>query len=81
MFAQILAEAGVAMKEIPDGVEFHERECVNEDGSEVRYQFYLNETLEEKTIEGVNGRSLRSGAVVDGSILVKPYDVEVIEVK
>lgn len=81
LFAQILAEAGVAMKEIPDGVEFHERECVNEDGSEVRYQFYLNETLEEKTIEGVNGRSLRSGAIVDGSILVKPYDVEVIEVK
>ena len=72
-FAQILAEAGVATKELL-GVEYHVR--VADDKT---YEFYLNYTSEEKVLEGVTGTELLTGEVVKGTLAMAPGAVAVVE--
>ena len=66
IFARFLEEAGVDIRKLPDGVEFHERI----DGEGHRYDFYLNLKEEPVTIRGICGKELLSGKEVQEEIVV-----------
>ena len=72
-FAQILAEAHVATKELL-GVEYHVR--VADDKT---YEFYLNYTSEEKVLEGITGTELLTGKAVEGALTLVSGAVAVVE--
>lgn len=73
LFANMLKDAGIAVQELPEGVERHTREA---DGK--RYVFYLNCSEETKKIDGVKGTDLLTGRPVDGVLELAKYQVAVI---
>ncbi len=73
MFSQILAEVGVATKELY-GVEYHKR--VADDKT---YEFYLNYNSDEVILEGVYGTELLTGQQVEGTLKMEPGMVAVVE--
>jgi len=72
IFAQILAEAGVATRELY-GVEYHVR--VADDKT---YEFFLNYTSCEQVLEGVSGEELLSGVCVEGTLTMASGAVAVV---
>lgn len=72
-FKLIFNEADVAYKELPPDVEYHVR--YSDTNS---YEFYLNESEEEKTVE-VNGNDLLSGNTYNGAVTLKPYKSLIIK--
>ena len=76
LLEQILTEAGVQVKQLEDGVEYHVRVA---DG--VSYEFYINPTRETKKVEAVCGTELLTEQFVDGVLELAPYAVAVIEKK
>ena len=73
LFQKMLADAGVATRELPAGVEFHER--VGEEGT---YEFYFNCNTEAVTVSGVNGEDMLTGEKVSGELTLGGYGVAVV---
>ena len=69
----MLADAGVPTKELPDGVEFHER--VGEEGT---YEFYFNCNTTNVMVSGVVGEDMLTGEQVDGALALEGYGVAVV---
>lgn len=76
LLEQILTEAGVQVKQLEDGVEYHARVADGE-----CFEFYINPTRESKTVEAVCGTELLTEQFVDGVLELAPYAVAVIEKK
>lgn len=74
LFERMLADAGIPVKALPEGVEYHLR--TGEEGS---YAFYLNCTTEEKTVTGVKGLELLTGNKIKDSITLPEYGVAVVK--
>lgn len=76
LFEQMLRDGGIALKELPENVEYHIRE-----GEEGTYEFYLNCGTEPVMLEGVEGVNAESGETVNGSLMLDGYGVAVIREK
>ncbi len=74
LFERLLADAGIAVKRLPEGVEYHVRT-----GEEGVYEFYLNCTPEPVTVEDVKGVDLVTGNAVGGSLELGGYGAAVIK--
>lgn len=74
IFRQMLDAAGVPVKELPCGVEYHCREAAG-----CQYEFYLNHTAEEKKVSGVTGTELLTGEKAEGTIVLEGYGIAVLE--
>lgn len=75
LFAQMLKDAQVPVKQLPDGVEYHVR--IGEEGT---YEFYLNYG-EETWVDEVKGTDLISGMYVSGRLMLERYGVAVVKIK
>lgn len=73
LFEVMLSDAGITVKNLPDGVEYHERQ-----GEDWAYEFYLNHGQEEAVIENVTGINLLTGEKINGTLSVAAYDVAVV---
>ena len=76
LFEQMLADAGIPVKNLPEGVECHVRT-----GEEGTYEFYLNgndKTVEVADVEGVD---MLTDAKVQGTLTLPGYGVAVISEK
>lgn len=73
LFEQMLADAGIAVRKLPEGVECHTRQ--SEDKC---YTFYLNCTEETQQVEDVHGTDLLTGAKIDGVLTLEKYQVAVL---
>ncbi len=74
LFAKMLAEAGVAVKELPEHVEYHVRE-----GEEGVYAFYLNHGTETVQVEEVRGINLETREEIKGRLTLGAYKAAVIK--
>ncbi len=70
---QILEEAEVSYKNLPLDVECHTRV------GESTFEFYLNDSNEEKVVEEVYGTNLLNKQTVNGKLLLSGYEVAVIK--
>jgi len=73
LFRQMLTEAGIPVKKLPDGVECHVRT-----GEEGAYMFYLNGNAGEVKIDGAEGVDMLTGAKIQGSLTLPGYGVAVL---
>lgn len=73
LFETMLTDAGIAVKKLPEGVEYHKRQ-----GEDRAYEFYLNHSQEEAVIENVTGINLLTGEKINGTLSVAAYDVAVV---
>ena len=73
LFEKLLVDAGIAVKRLPEGVEYHVRT-----GEEGVYEFYLNCTAEPALVEDVQGVDLVAGNTVGGSLELDGYGVAVV---
>ncbi len=73
LFEKMLADAGIPVKKLPDGVEFHTRS----DDKEC-YEFYLNCNTEPVKISGVNGRDMLTDTEILGELNLPGYGAAVI---
>lgn len=78
-YEKILKEAHVETKNLPDGIEFHERHYVDENGKENVYEFYLNVTDHENMVPEVSGETLLEEGNVSGELHLPAYGVEIIK--
>lgn len=76
LFADMLEAAGIAVNELPEGVERHTREA---DGK--RFVFYLNCSDEPKCISGAEGTDLLTGKQAYGELALAKYQVAVLAAK
>lgn len=74
LFEQLLSDAGIPMRKLPEGVEFHAR-C----GEEGTYEFYLNCSTENVAVEGVCGTDLETGERIEGKLTLPGYGVTVLK--
>ena len=74
LFEQMLADAGVPVRKLPEGVEYHVR--TGEEGS---FEFYLNCNTEPVKISGVNGLDMVTDLEVKEEITLPGYGVAVIK--
>ncbi len=74
LFEQMLENAGIPVRKLPEGVEFHTRS-----GKEGNYEFYLNCTTHTVKVAGVCGRDMVTDAEVSEEIDLPPYGVAVIK--
>ena len=74
---QMLADAGIATKCLPDGVQYHRRYA----DDETSYGFYLNNTDEPQSISDVHGTNIQTQNVVDGELELTPLGVAIIKEK
>jgi len=72
-FSEILAEAGVETKAIPEGVEYHVRY-----GENNYYEFYLNMNETAVELTDVNGYELISGAQLGGAVTLEKWQTAVV---
>lgn len=73
LFEQMLTNAGIAVRKLPEGVECHTRR------SEDKYfTFYLNCTEETQQVEDVHGTDLLTGEQIDGMLTMEKYQVAVL---
>ena len=70
----MLTDAGIATKVIPDGVQYHCRYA--DDGT--AYGFYLNNTEKPQTISEVHGTDIQTKHTVDGILELAPLGVAII---
>lgn len=73
LFEKMLAEAGIPVKKLPYGVEYH----VRSSGEDI-YEFYLNCSKEPVTVPGVSGTNLETGAALQGELSLQGYGVAVV---
>ena len=73
LFEKMLADAGVPVRKLPEGVEYHVRS-----GEEGNYAFYLNCTAQELTISGVQGKDLVTEGDIDNILTLPGYGVAVV---
>ncbi len=73
LFERMLADAGISVRRLPEGVECHVRS-----GEEDRYEFYLNWTKEAVSVPGVEGRDIVSGAQITERLELPAYGVAVV---
>ncbi len=70
----IWTEAGIAVKKLPEGVEYHKRE-----NAQYSYEFYMNYTENEQTVDTDGaGMELLSGREVSDSCTIPPLDSIII---
>lgn len=74
LFEQMLLDAGIPVKSLPEGVEYHIRQ-----GEECNYAFYLNHSISEVTVEQVHGKDLVTGNEIDGKLKLEGYQAAVIQ--
>ena len=70
----MLTDAGITTKDIPDGVQYHCRYA--DDGT--AYGFYLNNTGEPQSISDVHGTNIQTLNVVNGDLVLDPLGVSII---
>ena len=75
LFEKMLADAGIPVRKLPQGVEYHVRS-----GEEGRYEFYLNCTTEEQTVSDVNGKDLVTDTQITGTLALQGYGVAVVKI-
>lgn len=73
LFEQMLGDAGIPVRKLPDGVECHVR--TGEEGS---YAFYLNGNAEPVDVTGVEGVDMLTDAKIQGTLPLPGYGVAVI---
>lgn len=73
LFERMLADAGIPVRKLPEGVERHVR--TGEEGS---YAFYLNGNAEPVEIEGAEGVDLLTGTEIHGKLTLPGYGVAVL---
>ena len=73
LFEQMLSEAFISKKNLPDGVEYHVRA-----GEEGTYEFYLNGNNETVNVSDVEGEELLDGTKIQGTLDLSPYGVAVV---
>ena len=73
LFETMLTDAGIAVKDLPGEVEYHQRQ-----GEDTIYEFYLNHGKEKSVIKNVTGRNLLTGDDINGTLSLAAYDVAVI---
>lgn len=71
---QMISDAGIAMKKLPDGVQYHARYA--DDGTV--YGFYLNNTESTQTVSDVCGTDILSGADISGTLTLDRYGVSIV---
>ena len=76
LIKELLTNAGIQIKELPENVEYHEHYTDTH-----RYAFYINEGDLVAEILGVNGTELFSEQDVNGKIIVGAKNVIVIKEK
>ena len=74
LFGEILSNAGIEGKELPEGVEYHVRY-----GAQKTFEFYLNASGKQITLSGVFGRELLEEKEISGELTLEPCAVAVIE--
>lgn len=72
---QMMVNAGIAIKDLPDGVQYHCRYA--DDGT--AYGFYLNNTDGPQIISDVHGTDIQTQNVVDGELELPPLGVAIIK--
>ncbi len=75
LFEQMMADAQIPVRRLPQGVECHVRS-----GEEGTYAFYLNAREEETKVPGVQGLDLVTGSRVEGELTLPGYGVAVVKV-
>lgn len=73
LFGKLLADAGIPVRKLPEGVECHVRS-----GESGNYAFYLNSTPEQVSVSGVAGRELVTDAEVEGVLTLPAFGVAVV---
>lgn len=73
LFEKMLADAGISVRKLPEGVEYHMRS-----GEEGSYEFYLNCNTEPVKIAGVNGLDMVTDREVREEMTLPGYGVAVI---
>lgn len=73
LFEKMLADAGILVRKLPEGVEYHVRS-----GEEGSYEFYLNCNTEPVKIAGVNGLDMVTDREVREEMTLPGYGVAVI---
>ena len=73
LFERMLADAGIPVRKLPQGVEGHVRT-----GEEGVYEFYLNWNAKEVSISDVKGTNLLSGEKLSGILTLPQYGVAVV---
>ena len=73
LFEKILADAGIPVRMLPKGVEYHVRS--GESGS---YAFYLNGTSRPVNVAGVKGTDLVTDVEIEDVLMLPAYGVAVV---
>lgn len=73
LFEELLTDAGIPVRKLPEGVEWHVRS-----GESGNYAFYLNSTSEQVSISGVTGKELVTDAELEGVLTLPAYGVAVV---
>lgn len=73
LFERMLADAGIPVRKLAEGVECHVRS-----GEEGTYEFYLNWNKEERAISGVKGRDMVTGTEIADTLTLPGYGIAVI---
>lgn len=76
LLKQILADAGIACRPLPGGVEYHRRQK-----ADTAYDFYINYTTQQQEISVESGVDLVSGRPVGGTETIEPLGVIVCRVQ
>ena len=76
LIKELITNAGIRIKELPENVEYHERYTDTH-----RYAFYINEGDVAAELLNVNGTELLSGQVVNEKISVDAKNVMIIKGK
>lgn len=70
---QLLTEAEIPVKQLEDGMEYHVRRT-----KDMVYECCLNLTRETKVVDGICGKELLSGQMVEGGLKLEPYGAAVV---
>ncbi len=74
LFEKMLEEAGLPVKSLPEGVEYHQRR-----GEKETYDFYLNWTTQTRDVPAAEGEDLLTGRrVPENTLRLEPYGAAVI---
>jgi beta-galactosidase len=73
IFKDMAKQAGLTLRDIPEGVEYHTR---NEEGE--TYEFYINCSGKEQKLSGVNGVNLLNDVTVDDVLHLEVDEVAVV---
>ena len=73
LFEQMLTQAGIPVKQLPEGVEYHVRT-----GDEGAYEFYLNYGTAPACVQEVYGQDMLTGSEVSGTLTLEGYGAAVV---